>query len=604
MNISNCKAARTIKERFRFSTLSFIFILVYINVFQSLFGPENSILAVIFTIMMSASMVRDLTATPFRHLFIQAAILMWMALAAYWTVVLPSGPSFLINFATLFLILYAYTYEYSNHIYFPYILSYLFLIFLAPSEARLLPGRLLGMAAGAASMILYQWFMGRKRVAETARDVLSRMIDDICLYISFRLGQSSRQPDLSDIRHKLCRLSQTVYERRKKIFCISDASFSMIAAGRGLEHLLTLTGELPQPLSEEDKALLIRISDWLGTFRAFLHQEISEIPPLSPSDMADGKNKRAAELFYNTMSYTRDRLLHMTDPKNRTRCHRTALDLKVQLQAALDISPVRTIYALRTALLLALATLLVQTLALPHGKWLLFTLASVSLPYADDVPAKMQKRIFATIIGGLASVVIYTLVPSSSGRTIAMMLSGYISFYFSDYRDTFACSTVGALGGAVFMEAFGLSAVGGMFLIRIGYILAGAAVGYLANCLIFPYSRANATRQLWKRFKDTADLLSNVCGAGTADPQLYYHLVIQVHLLEEKLCHNANLEKWEDFPRLLSEYTAQAKSRSGNSITAPVPSPNASCPRITGSSPRRSIAKAQAGSFPRWDGRI
>ena len=64
------------------------------------------------------------------------------------------------------------------------------------------------------------------------------------------------------------------------------------------------------------------------------------------------------------------------------------------------------------ALLLSLVTLLVQTLALPHGKWLLFTLASVSLPYADDVPVKIKKRVLATLVGGLASVLIYSLVPS------------------------------------------------------------------------------------------------------------------------------------------------------------------------------------------------
>ena len=105
-----------IKDNFRFSTLSFIFIIFYVNIFQIIFGPENSIVGVIFTIMMSASMVRDLTATPFRHLMVQTLVLVWMALAAYWVSTLPAPLSFVINFITLLLILYAYTYEYSNHI--------------------------------------------------------------------------------------------------------------------------------------------------------------------------------------------------------------------------------------------------------------------------------------------------------------------------------------------------------------------------------------------------------------------------------------------------------------------------------------------------------
>ena len=104
-----------IKDNFRFSTLSFIFIIFYVNIFQIIFGPENSIVGVIFTIMMSASMVRDLTATPFRHLMVQTLVLVWMALAAYWVSTLPAPLSFVINFITLLLILYAYTYESASY---------------------------------------------------------------------------------------------------------------------------------------------------------------------------------------------------------------------------------------------------------------------------------------------------------------------------------------------------------------------------------------------------------------------------------------------------------------------------------------------------------
>ena len=100
-----------IRSNFRHSTLSFIFIIAYVNIFPLIFGPENSIVAVIFTIMMSASMVRDLTATPVKHLFLQSAVLVWMGIAAFLVTTLPALFSFLINFFTLLLILYAFTYE-------------------------------------------------------------------------------------------------------------------------------------------------------------------------------------------------------------------------------------------------------------------------------------------------------------------------------------------------------------------------------------------------------------------------------------------------------------------------------------------------------------
>ena len=70
------------KKKIRFSTLSFLFIIAYVNIFPMLFGAENNIVAVIFTILMSASMVRDLTGTILRHFFIQTFVLIWMSIAA------------------------------------------------------------------------------------------------------------------------------------------------------------------------------------------------------------------------------------------------------------------------------------------------------------------------------------------------------------------------------------------------------------------------------------------------------------------------------------------------------------------------------------------
>ena len=54
--------------------------------------------------------------------------------------------------------------------------------------------------------------------------------------------------------------------------------------------------------------------------------------------------------------------------------------------------------------------------------------------------------------------------------------------------------------------------VGQMFVIRIIYICAGALIALAANCLVFPYSRSMATRQLLKKY------------AATTGPVSYTHL--------------------------------------------------------------------------------
>lgn len=87
MFLQKCKLAlirakTSLRQNFRFATLDFLFIVAYIGLFGRLFGPENSSVGMIFTILMGASMLRDMTATPLRHLMLQSAVLVLMAAAA------------------------------------------------------------------------------------------------------------------------------------------------------------------------------------------------------------------------------------------------------------------------------------------------------------------------------------------------------------------------------------------------------------------------------------------------------------------------------------------------------------------------------------------
>ena len=89
--------------------------------------------------------------------------------------------------------------------------------------------------------------------------------------------------------------------------------------------------------------------------------------------------------------------------------------------------------------------------------------------------------------------------------------------------------------------------------------MAGIAAAYVINCLLFPYTRAMATRQLMKKYKGITELLTKVCHSEHVDTQLYYNLVIQAHLQEEKLTSNAHLEEWGELPALLAEYRAKVR---------------------------------------------
>lgn len=549
---------KSLRENIRFATLDMVFILVFIQVFQGVFGMENSIVGVIFTILMASSMARDLTARPVKHFFLQASVLVLMTCAASLVAFLPPLAALPVNLGMLFLILYAFTYEYASQLYFPYILAYLFLVFISPVPLEQLPKRLAGVLAGAVCVMLYQFVMGGHRVRDVVRDALSGILDEASGCIGCLLAGKGTPEAPEKVRKDLRDLCRIVYERRKRVLCISDASFAAVDAGRGLEHLVLLLYAMEGGVGPERRRLLEGAAAWLADCRAFLHRETKEVPPLEPLAWAARAGGEAEELF-RALEYLRVRLVKMTQPEKRRNYRPTAQSLWDQLKAALDVSPVRLCYAVRVSVLLALAALAVQELALPHGKWLLFTLASVSLPYADDVPQKAWKRFAATVIGSAVSLAAFALIPSSGGRTALMLLSGYASFYFAGYTGSFACSTVGALGGAVFLSSFGWGQVGGMVAIRLCYIVAGIAVGLLVNRALFPFWRRKATGQLLEKYRAASGRLAEICRAPDADTQLYYSLVIQAHLMEEKLLANCASAGWDGMEEILRDCRRQVR---------------------------------------------
>jgi len=93
----------------------------------------------------------------------------------------------------------------------------------------------------------------------------------------------------------------------------------------------------------------------------------------------------------------------------------------------------------------------------------------------------------------------------------------------------------------------------------LGYVCVGAVLAVAANCLLFPYKRKTAIRQLLKKYAATTDLLTRVCGEHEVDTQLYYSLVIQAHLLEAKLLQNARAAGWDQLDEILTRCRAAVR---------------------------------------------
>lgn len=535
--ISSIRSMReSVKKNFRFATLDCIFILLFISIFALVFGSSNSIVGVIFAVLMGASLQRDYTNAPIKHFCIMTVVMMLMCIAACYVAILNPYIALPINLLVSFAILYSYTYEYSSHLYFPYILSYLFLIFITPVQPVDLPIRLLSVLVGCLSVFIYHFVLKRNDAWKSVKGTLSEIIDITIYNIILIISNKSDSINDTQLRKCVCRLSRLIYDRRKNSYHISDAAFAAIDTARGLENLTVLLNTLT---ADKDSDLLKEISLTLDSFKEFLSGKTTSIAPIAQD--AYRYNQTAQEL-YTLMEYVRVHLLRMSEKDKRRRYRRSSVSLLSRIRSVVQFSSVRFIYALRVAVLLSLFTMAVQILNLPHGKWLLFTIASVSLPCADDVASKAYKRLFATLVGGIISFVLFSAISNPTLRTLIMTLSGYFSFYFADYKTNYACATVGALGGAMFATSFGVADVGMMVGIRLGYIVIGILIAVIANQVLFPITSKRINQNLMKKYTQTTTLLTTLCTDEHVDAQIYYNLVIQSNMMEESLMQYAEKE--------------------------------------------------------------
>lgn len=533
----------TIKSKFRYATLNFLFILTFITVIQNIFGANNSIVAVIFIQIMLSTMHRDRTATPIKHFFIQTLVLMLMGVGSCIAVNLPPQFALFIHFIIMFILLYSYTFEYLDDLYFPYILSYIFFVCLAPIAFEQLPLRLLLILVGSISIILYQWIMGHTRIQKTSKNVLLTIIDETNDHINDIINHQPLKEEYQSLRSHLYRLSKLIYDRRKKALCISDAAFATLDVGRGLEALTIQLSQVNKESLLVKKELFYQITFYLSCFKSYILQETDCLPAIDFSFLPL-ENKEIA-IINTTLCYIRKSLLNINMKDKKDTYQKTISSYAYRLQSLLHVSQVRVLYALRVSLLLSISLFFIRYFNLEHGRWLLFTIASISLPYVDDIRPKAKKRILATLIGCTIGVVCFGFISDITLRTIILTLSGYITFYLTDYATTFTCSTIGALGGAMLSKVFGITAVANVVGIRIFYILMGIFIVYITNIYIFPFYREKATRQLAKKYIKTSTLLSQVCQEEDIDLQLYYHLIIQIFLQEETLRRNASILKWD-----------------------------------------------------------
>ena len=158
-------------------TLLFIFILVFINLFISGFGSENTLIGVTVITAMLMLLERDLTISPIKNMLKFIFINVLLGILAFLSVQ-NIFLGILCNFLAIFIVGYIFSYDLRSPLYVAFGLQYLFMVS-TPVTIDQLPMRMIALISGAVIIIVAQLIVNKNKLEKSSNKLLSSISNDI-----------------------------------------------------------------------------------------------------------------------------------------------------------------------------------------------------------------------------------------------------------------------------------------------------------------------------------------------------------------------------------------------------------------------------------------
>lgn len=136
------------------------------------------------------------------------------------------------------------------------------------------------------------------------------------------------------------------------------------------------------------------------------------------------------------------------------------------------VHTIRASYAMRIGILVALTTFLTQFFKLNEGRWMAYTVFSVTEFYSANCRIRAKKRIQGTIIGVIIVMILFLFIKSTALRGLIILVAGYLNSFFDNYRDIMILTTISAVTPIALSNGSIYAVVERLTFVIIGVILA------------------------------------------------------------------------------------------------------------------------------------
>ncbi|MDU2489159.1 MAG: FUSC family protein [Clostridium celatum] len=145
-----------------------------------------------------------------------------------------------------------------------------------------------------------------------------------------------------------------------------------------------------------------------------------------------------------------------------------------------NIHHVRGAYAIRVALLTTIAVFIVDFFNLAQGRWIVYTIFSLTELYSEHCRVRSKQRLQGTVIGIIIIMLLFIVIKDNTIRGLIVLLGGYLDTYTTNYRDKIICVTMSVVASVSLTNGTITTAIE-----RVGYICIGIILALLADKLVF-----------------------------------------------------------------------------------------------------------------------
>ncbi|CEQ30488.1 membrane protein [[Clostridium] sordellii] len=551
------------KKQIISTTIMFIVIVLAIVGFKSVFGDANTLVGVAGITAALSLLGTDYTINPIRNTIGFIGLEVLLGVGAYLSSV-NAVLGLIITFIVIFFILYSFTYNTKKPTYIAFTLGYLFMLY-TPVSLEQLPLRLEGLAFCGLAIMILQFIANKNKLKKGSKVIIKDSINIIDKEISLMIKNEDLDSlkNLNDKVYSNVRsLSSDIYRRIDKDVDLPMNLMQALFVSNFLESI-NLTLDKIRKDKDFDKGyeeslknikkLLSNVSDFIDnsvtvdTMTDKIKEYLNKNKDINSKYYLTYELHDAASILKHDLNNTKDGDVSKVSKKYFLTNFLGKLN---ELKNNMHKDSLKFTFALRGALLTSIGVFIVSAFDIEYGKWLVFSLSSVVQPYLESGKLKGKDRLIGTIIGLLVFEILFFIVKDPSGRTLIILVVGYLSNYQTRYKYQMICTTISALGSA----ALSTGNIETLSIDRIIFVITGTVIALYANKFILPYKMTDVTKnEVDKSIKLNENIVKKLYELGktksNTDKELKELLVVN-ELINKKIgANNATLlsDKINDF---------------------------------------------------------